>query len=87
MNYINNEILKNEQIKNNWQYRYFIQNNSIPIMKYNSFDAYSSSGVSPYYHIPTISSKYQSDLKKEYLQKFYYNSNLISPSIKIEMKK
>jgi len=82
-NYINSDILKNEGIKSNWQYRNFIEKNAISIMKYNSYEAISASGVSPYYHIPTISSKYTSDLKTNYLNKFNYQSRLISPSIKI----
>jgi hypothetical protein len=82
-NYINKEILKNENIRSNWEYRTFLQQNSPAIMKYNSYETVSSTGVSPYYHYPTISSNQPSDLKQIYLNKINYQSRLISPSINV----
>ena len=44
----NNKIRHSAGIKSNWDYRTYMQNNADYIMKYNSMEAYNSSGVSPF---------------------------------------
>ena len=48
---INNRIQKNENIQSNWQYRQYLQNNGLEIMKYNSQEACYELGLNP--HIKT----------------------------------
>jgi hypothetical protein len=47
---INNQILKKQQIKSNWEYRKYLQENASEIMKYNMDEACNDSG----YFIPDI---------------------------------
>lgn len=47
---INNQILKEQKIKSNWQYRKYLQENATDIMKYNMEEACNDSG----YYIPDI---------------------------------
>jgi hypothetical protein len=41
---INNQILKKQQIKSNWQYRKYLQDNASDIMNYNMEEACNDSG-------------------------------------------
>jgi hypothetical protein len=47
---INKRIQQQESIQNNWQYRQFMQQNGIQIMKYNSIEACYDLGLDPHYH-------------------------------------
>ena len=44
----NNKLLTSTNITSNWQYRQYIQNNAIQIMKYNTMSAINASGNNPY---------------------------------------
>lgn len=46
---INQRIQRQEGIKNNWQYRQFLQQNGRQIMKYNSIEACYDLGLDPHY--------------------------------------
>ena len=48
---INQRIQKQEQIKSNWQYRRYLQNNGRQIMNYNNLDACYDLGLDP--HVQT----------------------------------
>ena len=48
--YMNEQIQKQENIKSNWQYRQFLQNNALQIMKYNNLESCVDLGLNP--HIP-----------------------------------
>ena len=45
---INERIQKQENIQSNWQYRQFLQNNGLKIMKYNSTEACYDLGIDPH---------------------------------------
>ena len=42
---VNNNIRKQEQIKTNWQYRQYLTNNAVEIMKFNKTDACQEMGL------------------------------------------
>jgi hypothetical protein len=46
--YINNSIHEQANIKSNWSYRRYIQENANNIMKFNSMEAINASGNNPY---------------------------------------
>lgn len=48
---INQRIQKQEQIKSNWQYRQYLQNNGTQIMNYNNLEACYDLGLDP--HVQT----------------------------------
>ena len=48
---INQRIQKQEQIKSNWQYRRYLQNNGTQIMNYNNLEACYDLGLDP--HVQT----------------------------------
>lgn len=45
---INKRIQKQENIQTNWQYRQYLQNNGIQIMKYNSMESCYDLGLDPH---------------------------------------
>ena len=47
---VNERIQKKEGIQSNWQYRQFLQKNSLPIMNYNSQEACYNIGLDPHYN-------------------------------------
>ena len=46
---INERIQKKENIKSNWNYRQFLQNNGLQIMNYNTQEACYTLGLDPHY--------------------------------------
>ena len=48
---INQRLQKQEQIKSNWQYRQYLQNNGTQIMNYNNLEACYDLGLDP--HVQT----------------------------------
>jgi hypothetical protein len=46
---INQRIQKNEGINNNWNYRQYLQNHGLQIMKYNSEESCYELGLNPHY--------------------------------------
>jgi hypothetical protein len=46
---INERIQKNEGINNNWNYRQYLQNHGLQIMKYNSEESCYELGLNPHY--------------------------------------
>lgn len=47
---VNKRIQKKEGIQSNWQYRQFLQKNSLQIMNYNSEEACYNIGLDPHYN-------------------------------------
>lgn len=45
---VNSQIHSNSGMKSNWEYRQYLQNNSIDIMKYNTYQSIYTSGNNPY---------------------------------------
>jgi len=45
---VNQRIQKQENIQSNWQYRQYLQNNGLQIMKYNSMEACYDLGLDPH---------------------------------------
>lgn len=45
---LNEQIKKDANIKSNWSYRYYLQNNALDIMKLNTTSAIQSSGNNPF---------------------------------------
>ena len=45
---INQRIQQSEGIKNNWEYRQYMQQNGLQIMKYNSMESCYDLGISPH---------------------------------------
>ena len=88
---INNNIIKEQKIKSNWQYRKYLQDNASEIMKYNMEEAcndngyYISHGESKstpaFYNSLQEPTKDSSDLKNMYLSKEQLAARKISPSI------
>lgn len=54
---INDKIQKNEKITTNWEYRKYIQQNGLQIMKHNSFSACNDIGINSHEILNTTSSK------------------------------
>ena len=46
---VNNHILKNKNIKSNWEYRLFLQQNASNIMEYNNKEACNYLGLPTHY--------------------------------------
>lgn len=47
---INKRIQQREGITNNWQYRQFLQNNGLEIMKFNNLEGCYDLGLDPHYY-------------------------------------
>ena len=45
---VNTNLQKNSEIKSNWTYRQYLQNNANDIMKYNTYQSIYTSGNNPY---------------------------------------
>jgi hypothetical protein len=45
---VNTNLQKNLNIRSNWSYRQYLQNNANDIMKYNTYEAIYTSGNNPY---------------------------------------
>ena len=54
---INNNIKKDANIKTNWEYRQYLQNNANHIMKYNTMEAIYTTGLDPVLEKPEQSTK------------------------------
>jgi hypothetical protein len=93
----NEEIKKNANIKSNWDYRIYLQQNASEIMKQNKNEAYHAGGVNmmempplsntPFMYKSTFdSSKPQvgynnTDLKSIYLTSEQLNARMVAPVI------
>ena len=89
-NYLNNKIKQENNIKENWQYRKFLQNNANQIIQFNSTQTLSHLGSNsfrikskPY----SMNTMYPSDLKQMYLTREQLSANRMSPSIPIYLHK
>ena len=94
---VNNKIIQESNIKSNWKYRQYIQQNANQIMKYNSMESINASGNNPYYgtdisqttaNMPHLYNSLQSqsithdsDLKRDFLNKQRMNARMVAPSI------
>ena len=86
---INQRIQKQEDIKNNWQYRQYMTNNGIQIMNYNTMEACYDLGLNP--HTPTNATP-STNVPYMYNSIFdtgtpgygYYNSDLKNPYLSRE---
>jgi hypothetical protein len=54
---INDNIKKEANIKTNWEYRQYLQNNATQIMKYNTMESIYATGVNPVIEKPEQSTK------------------------------
>jgi hypothetical protein len=86
---INQRIQKQENIQSNWEYRQYMQNNGIQIMKYNSLEACYDLGLNPHTYTGTTPS---SNVPYKFKNIFdtatpgfgYCNSNLKNPYLSRE---
>jgi len=86
---INQKIQKQENIQSNWEYRQYMQNNGIQIMKYNSLEACYDLGLNPHTYTGTTPS---SNVPYKFKNIFdtatpgfgYCNSNLKNPYLSRE---
>jgi hypothetical protein len=53
---INEKIQKKEGIKNNWEYRKFLQNNGLKLINYNNEETCYAVGLNPHYNTNTTPS-------------------------------
>ena len=86
---INQNIQKQENINSNWNYRKFLQNNGLEIMKFNSFQACNQLGLDP--HIQTdatpstnVPHKFTSSFDSSRPGFGYCNSDLKNPYLSKE---
>jgi len=47
---VNNKIREKENIKTNWEYRQYLTNNALQVMKYNTLEGCYELGLNPYSH-------------------------------------
>jgi len=86
---INRRIQKQEGIKNNWQYRQYLQHNGLHIMEYNSLetcydlgiDSHVQTGTTPSSNVPY---KFKSTFDSSQPGYGYCNSDLKNPYISRE---
>jgi hypothetical protein len=93
---VNKRIQENAAITSNWQYRQYMQQNGMNIMKFNSLQAEHDSGLdvslkfdnskssNPYVYKSVFDSSkpYQmSDLKAPYMSREQLNARMVAPTI------
>jgi len=96
---VNKRIQENAAITSNWQYRQYMQQNGVQIMKFNSvqaehdggldvslkFDNSKSSNPYVYKSVFDSSKPYQmSDLKAPYMSREQLNARMVAPTIQYQ---
>jgi len=81
---VNNRIREKEQIKTNWEYRQYLTNNALQVMKYNTMESCYEMGITSNTQVNNTPSKnvpllYKSTFDENRPTYGYCNSDLKSP--------